>query len=277
MSYLMQQWDGQLWHAAGSGDLRRAREALSRGANVNVAPSGDAPLHKAAKRGDIEFCRLLVEAAADVSLSGTGYVGDSPLHALLGAHALLRSEEPMAFDVMSFLLDHGADPNKGTSEDDTTPLHLAACIRSADAAEAIQMLAQYGAAPNIVHRLYLTPLHRAAGSETWNIRNVRELLAIGADPGFVPPAAPEGYLTPFQSALRRGLGSIVQCYLIECGQRLDQVTDDGRTLEEAMSTSTVGTSLLLSLRSEQAVDTELAAPTVLGGAPRPRALGMSPI
>ena len=49
------------------------------------------PLHHSAKRGDIEACRLLVEAKADVNAKNNQY--DLPLHARLtmGAQVLFYS------------------------------------------------------------------------------------------------------------------------------------------------------------------------------------------
>jgi ankyrin repeat protein len=61
---------------------------------------GDTPLHIAARRGDREACRLLVEAGADVD--AVGDMGCTPLYAAVSGNRILAVE---------YLLDAGANPD----------------------------------------------------------------------------------------------------------------------------------------------------------------------
>ena len=76
-----------------------------------------APLHDAAREGDVEAIQRLLAAGADPNAKAA-YLGDTPLHtAALMGHA----------DAIAALLKGGADPNANAANDadGDTPLHWA--------------------------------------------------------------------------------------------------------------------------------------------------------
>jgi ankyrin repeat protein len=72
---------------------------LSRGANPNGIASDSFPLHEAAQLGNIEICRILIEAGADPNLPD--FIGETALHKA-SSHAYV--------EIIDLLLDFGADP-----------------------------------------------------------------------------------------------------------------------------------------------------------------------
>jgi ankyrin repeat protein len=155
-----------LLFAARVGDAESARLLLEKGADVNDAlPNGTTALVEAAHSGQQSVGILLLEKGANPNLAEVGYTA---LHA-----AILRS----GLDLAKALLAHGADPNaritKGTpvrrnSEDfelpatliGATPYLLAAKFLEADIMRA---LAAAGADTRVTMKGGVTPLMAAAG------------------------------------------------------------------------------------------------------------------
>ncbi len=156
-----------LLFAARSGDAESARLLLEAGARVDEAlPNGMTALVEAAHSGQQAVAMLLLEKGANPN---AGEVGYTALHA-----AVLRG----GLDLVRSLLAHGADPNlrmtKGTpvrrnSEDfelpatliGSTPYFLAAKFLEADIMRA---LAGAGADTRLTMKSGETPLMAAAGS-----------------------------------------------------------------------------------------------------------------
>src|SRR5450759_4014549 len=70
----------ELLAAAKSGDIEKVRELLDRGADVNSkGPLGMTPLHAAAMVGHTEAAALLLDRGCDVNSKGP--LGMTPLHA----------------------------------------------------------------------------------------------------------------------------------------------------------------------------------------------------
>ena len=155
--------------AARSGDLDAVRALLQEGADVNAANGdGMSALHWAAERGDAEMVDALVHAGAAVdTVTRIGHY--TPLHvASTGGHAaaILR------------LVEAGADVSATTSTTGVTPLHLAAAAGSAAAVDA---LLDHGADVDARERAWgQTPLIFAAARDRADA--IRVLLERGADP-----------------------------------------------------------------------------------------------
>jgi ankyrin repeat protein len=100
---------GNPLYEAADTDVRRVAELLASGADPNgTDPSGERPLHAAARSGQAEAARLLLEAGADVD--ATDAHGNTPLGRAVYEY---RNENHERYaPVLDVLLEHGADPDK---------------------------------------------------------------------------------------------------------------------------------------------------------------------
>ncbi len=187
--------DGSLLHqAARRGDLELVRSLVERGADPKAGDENDwTPLEEAARNGHLEVVRFLVEHGArlrPVAPGSTLLPGSTPLHeAALGGH----------LDVVSFLVEHGADPNV-LNIFRQTPLHFAAYYCALDV---VRFLLRHGADPNAWDDKKMTPLDRAC--EIGSFRIVEELIWSGAD-----PEGGGGDKLPCDIAAERGRDDIVE-------------------------------------------------------------------
>ncbi|HUF47892.1 MAG TPA: ankyrin repeat domain-containing protein [Vicinamibacterales bacterium] len=154
--------------AARRGDIEAIRALVQAGADVN-ATQGDGltPLHWAAERGDRALAEVLLHAGANVR--AVTRIGDhTPLHV---------ASRTGSASVVRVLLDAGADASQATTTSGVTPLHLAAASGSV---EAVTALLDKGAAIDAREQAWAqTPLVFAAAAN--RVEVVRTLLARGAD------------------------------------------------------------------------------------------------
>ncbi|MEJ2368411.1 MAG: ankyrin repeat domain-containing protein [Acidobacteriota bacterium] len=143
------------------------RMLLRHGARVNVGPSASlpAPLVEACSLGNLEMVRLLVARGADMQETGSGV---TPLMASV-YHGT---------DLLHFLLDHGADPNRHDGQEGKTALMYAV---GAGKGDAVQDLLAAGASPDDTDKLGETALMMAA--KTGEVGIMKILLAHGAKAG----------------------------------------------------------------------------------------------
>jgi ankyrin repeat protein len=144
--------DAPVADAARRGDAEAVRTLLERGVDVQTAQAdGMTALHWAGMRSDLDLAETLIYAGAN--LEATTRIGQhTPLHVAsrTGQSTVVRT-----------LLDAGADPHAATSSG-ATPLHLAA---QAGSAEAVAALLDHGADVNVQeHTWGQTPLMFAAAS-----------------------------------------------------------------------------------------------------------------
>jgi ankyrin repeat protein len=215
-----------LWKAADDGDVKVAAELLALGADVNALGRDSGALHIAAFNGDAAMCLLLIEAGADVSLRDKHSL-DTPLH-----EATRSRDGFVSLEVIEHLLKAGADPNAARVPDSATPLHMLRWDSDLNAIDAIEMMVQYGALPGMARSV--CPVSRSSLGTEWV------------------------YLTPFQEAVRAGSSGVVEFYLDSCGERLDQLTADGRTLSEVAGDFPHAIAALLSVQAERAVRTAMS-------------------
>lgn len=156
--------------AARRGEVELVRSMLDDGADVNAAQGdGMTALHASAEGGHVEIARLLIAAGAD--LDAETRIGHyTPLHlAGRGGHG----------HVVLALAEAGADVSRATSNTGVTPLHLAASAVGGE--RAVATLLDHGAAVNAREASAgQTPLMFAAAYD--RAAAVRELLSRGADP-----------------------------------------------------------------------------------------------
>ena len=165
----------------------------------------DSKLHDAAKDGDAELVKLLIDAGADVNKANEK--GETPLY---WAAANGRTE------CVKLLIDAGADVNKA-DKDGRTPLILAAYYGHA---ECVKLLINAGADVNMANEDGLTPLYPAA----WNGHTecVKLLIAAGAD---VNKADEKGE-TPLYFAAFYGRKECMKL-LIDAGADVNKAEKDG--------------------------------------------------
>ncbi|XP_024377482.1 uncharacterized protein [Physcomitrium patens] len=105
--------------AAQVGDVRRMRELLARGAEVDGGgESGYAPLHYAARNGHVQACLLLLQNGAQVDRRTRSGKATSLHRAAFAGH----------IEVVKVLLQHGASVEAQDS-DGQTPIHKASMQR----------------------------------------------------------------------------------------------------------------------------------------------------
>lgn len=93
------------------GDTGRVGALLARHPHLTTQPDGrgDRPIHHAARNGDTDIARLLIDHGADVNAASTR--GHTALYCA-GGHGHL--------DTLRLLLDHGADPDAVFTDDGKT-------------------------------------------------------------------------------------------------------------------------------------------------------------
>lgn len=129
------------------GDAKEVAKLISQGVNINMEEDDDVgltPLHLASMRGHKEILKLLLDAKADVNLSGEGgdlalaiasdvstakiiitAGGDVNFKNQYGYSVLHLAVKKNNLRIIKFLLAAGADPNSVTLYNYYTPLHIA--------------------------------------------------------------------------------------------------------------------------------------------------------
>jgi ankyrin repeat protein len=121
--------------------LTRRKQLNGYAAKVNVVNySGQTPLYSAARSGNLEVVRLLVEAGAHVDLNSGELVKQSEqeddsyesqferyfMEAFMNTMTPLQIATVLGFDEIAlYLIDRGADPNLRSNVKGYTPLHMA--------------------------------------------------------------------------------------------------------------------------------------------------------
>jgi cytochrome c len=100
--------------AAKKGDLAGIEAALSEGADINDVGGPATPLYHAVRRGHLDAAKLLIERGADVNLGDKG-LGVSPLMAAVAKDKI---------DLIELLIANGADPSIRSQGE--AALHVAA-------------------------------------------------------------------------------------------------------------------------------------------------------
>jgi len=161
--------DNPLLDAARRGEVEVVRSLLDGGADVNAARGdGLTALHAAAERGHLDVAKLLISAGAELD-AGTRIGRYTPLHlAGRGGHGR----------VVGALVEAGADVNATTSNTGVTPVHLAAAAVGGETS--VTTLLDHGADVNAREASSgQTPLMFAAAYD--RSAAVRMLLSRGAD------------------------------------------------------------------------------------------------
>ena len=193
--------EAPLHRAAARGDVEAAAELLRHSADVNVrtAPERNTPLHTAARRGDAPMVALLLAQPA-IEVNATNLAGENPMHC-----ALCYRDSGHA-EVARVLLGAGAVAVASTLTGEGA-LHL--CAREGNVELARKMLAMpCGGGVNAVAADGTTPLHVACAY------GQREMVAALLDaPGIDRTARDARGLTAVHLAVTRGNGPLLRLLL----------------------------------------------------------------
>jgi len=170
------------------GNVETVKLLLTKGAKISDQdPFGETCLTSAAKRGDAEMAKAVIEAGANLS------AGTRP--------PLVWAAEEGNVEALACLLEHGAGKSKALAS---------AALGSAAARgpiEAVRLLLDHGADPNAKLRMAgYTPLMLACYSENVSVETVQLLLSKGGD---VKVKGQNGE-TPLSLASKRGSTQIVE-------------------------------------------------------------------
>jgi ankyrin repeat protein len=197
---------GRLQHAIAANDVAAVRELLSSMPELRQFLIEDVPLIRVAQRGRIPMMEVLVRHGADVNGLCWGWFP-----------VLFTPCENLEPEPLQWLLDHGADPNRGTPNDPGTaldyviqtyprdPKRLTACIELLLAAGAHtrydipgvlsilrarndELAALLDADPTLLRRRYATLDCGASGGRLLTLRGAT-LLHVAAEYGFFDATA----------------------------------------------------------------------------------------
>ena len=168
-------------HAAlheGHADI--ALSLLGHCSDVNIRGIGDrTPLHMAVDFGLLEITRVLIERHADIDARDSR--GRTPLHPTMPGDS--GTFDDRYFDVVQYLLEHGADVDAQADTGHPAPLHLASYWGGVKIA---QLLLDHGANINVRDEKGRTQFHRTLINmgyefEDYGIDDMKFLLDYGAD------------------------------------------------------------------------------------------------
>ena len=175
-----------LLFAARGGDVESAKLLLDAGADIDQpAPTGASPLVVATHSGQGSFSAYLLDRGADANAVGAGYTA---LHA-----AILRGDRRL----VEQLLEHGADPNARVERG--TPLRRASqdwALNPSLVSATPYWLATYFRDPAMMRDLV------AAGADPRTTTRERWRPVLARAGGVGPPFVAGGFATPLMAAVR---------------------------------------------------------------------------
>jgi ankyrin repeat protein len=258
--------------AAESGNVTRCREliASSVGMSAVVRASACQLLRDAAKQGQAQLCKVLVEAGAPVDGNCTEFdltpllfaavkgrretvrtfieLGADVTHSVGGRgvflHAVMSGNADLCADLAAMGFDVCARDALGFGA-----LHMAHRIRGEGDPNVrlLDFLVASGVDPNQFSSEEWSPLDYAIRAR--DFETCRELVRLGAEPGLEPASANRRALTPFQNAVSYGFDKAIEFFVTECRQDPEQRTRDGQTMLQLARSSPETKALLRSLRT----------------------------
>lgn len=248
-----------LLYAARQGNLAAALALVEGGAKIDQVSGSEhtTPLVLAIANGHLDLARMLVEHGANVNLAND--MGVTPLFATVDVkwvphewspEPIIAQEKTSYLELMKLLLAHGADPNArlgrqvwsrvmSENRNWTDPAGATAFWRAAQAddVDAMKLLKEGGADPNIPSKNNTTPLMVAAGlgwaanystTAPTRMAAVQYCLSLGAD---VTKADDLGY-TALHGAGFVGDLELIH-YLVDHGAKTDVRNKAGDTVADA--------------------------------------------
>ncbi len=179
-------------------------------------------LHLAVDRGLMEVTRILVERHANINARDSS--DRTPLH--MTVPDLPGTFDDIYFELVGYLLEHGADVDVHANTDHSTPLHLASYWGGVKVA---QLLLDHGVNINVRDKMGRTPLHGSLfemmdSLDDCYVDAVRFLLDHGAD----VDALDNNHLTPLHVISWYGNVKATRL-LLEHGADVDALDNDHST------------------------------------------------
>ena len=207
--------NAMLFSAADKGCLDLAKLLLSEGASVEARDRlGAKPLARAAAAGQGEIVTLLLEHGAPIDARD-----------LDGSTALYKAAETGRLPMVRLLIEHGADINL-PGRNGITPLSAAAYMGSAPI---VELLTEKGADPKVIDDTQKAAIIYAAGRGFSAV--ARLLLDHGVDVNVKYGNDLTVLMWAAGHSAEAGVKDVVEVMtlLIDCGARLDERDNRGRT------------------------------------------------
>ena len=195
----------ELFNAAKSGDIDQVRQLVEKGADVNFRIRGATVLIEVTMEGHLDIVKFLIEKGADVNAGGLAGITPLNFASLMGR-----------LDIVQFLVDNGADINAGVMG--TTALMLASDMGHLDI---VKFFVDKGADINAVDKTSSATALMFASREG-HLDVVKFLVEKGADVNAVTTGRASGH-TALTSASQGGYLDIVE-FLVEKGADVNAVT-----------------------------------------------------
>ncbi|KIW77137.1 hypothetical protein Z517_09583 [Fonsecaea pedrosoi CBS 271.37] len=161
------------------------RKVLDAGAPIDTYSSGRTsytPLQAAASRGDQELVALLLSKGADINQPARGRQGKTALQAACGWDVISVAETKVKFNLVKFLIEHGANVNAPPSDGDYGQTALQAAAVLGDL-EIVILLLKNQARVNTLSGIGWNGFTQTAldyAAEFGRIDTVKFLLSVGA-------------------------------------------------------------------------------------------------
>jgi ankyrin repeat protein len=229
-----------LYKAVAGGHDEIVAMLIAAGADVDhIVHDGETPLSKAVWDGKVNITSMLLAAGASTAYQVRDEDGGG------GLLNVAASRGESEIEIVRLLIEAGAylDERDVTGH---TALHNAARRGNATGCE---LLIQAGAD---MHTFVVdgntdegesSPLRSAAAMG--HVPVCRVLVAAGLSPSLAPARCADTYLTPMQIAAANGRPAVVQYFHEECGEDLEQVARDGRSLAQIAEASSMSVSRYL--------------------------------
>ncbi|MBO0592880.1 ankyrin repeat domain-containing protein [Cellulophaga sp. E16_2] len=252
VNYRTSSGNSVLLEAASSSHLENVNYFLSKGADVNVIDKYNySPLRYASFYGDHEICKLLIDAGADIEFM------DSEDYSILAASLKRADRQPQNAIVVKHLIEAGVDLTKTING--VTPLYRACKIGSYEIAklfidagvdvnepdenesvaiaaaanypEIIKLLLSHGAHPSPFDKNVYNIMPLTMVAKCGNVASMKLLIEAGGDIN-------DKKIDPIIfEAVKWGNAEMV-AFLIEQGVDLSRCSEDGKTIQDQIRSST---------------------------------------